>query len=75
MAPNVYVAIVDTRHEIMAVAVTEADAIRIACEKALEWLESQGAVSEDTNTVEKIADYFGVSATKLAMNSAGFKNG
>jgi hypothetical protein len=70
MSQTVYVATVDTRYEIMAVATTEADAIRIACEKALEWLKAQDAVSDETDTVEKIADYFGVFATKLAMNSA-----
>ena len=68
----VYVALVDTRYQIMSVATTESEAIRVACAKALVYLTEAGAVSTDTDSVEKIADYFGVGATKLTIGTADF---
>jgi hypothetical protein len=69
---TVYVAIVPTHYEIIGVADTEAGAIRAACEKALSYLTEAGAVCSDTETAEKIAEYFGVSATRLDMGTAAF---
>ena len=69
---TVYVATVDTRYAIIGVATTEAEAIRVAAEKALAYLTDMGAVGPDTDTPEKIADYFGINTTKLAMGTADF---
>jgi hypothetical protein len=66
----VYVATIATRYEIVAAADTAEGAVRLACEYALRWLIAEGAVSSDTDTADKVADYFGVTVTRVALNTA-----
>lgn len=68
---KVYVAVVETRYEVMAVAQTAKDAIRIASERALQFLHDNDAVREgQTDTVERVAEYFGVYAQEIEVGSA-----
>ncbi|QBP30556.1 hypothetical protein SEA_CHARM_75 [Mycobacterium phage Charm] len=66
----VYVAIVPLRYEVMAVAETEDQAVGLATARALQFLEEAGAVTPETDTAEKVRDYFGVSITALAVGTA-----
>lgn len=68
---NVYVAVVETRYEVMAVARTADDAIRIASERALQFLRDNDAVIDGvTDTVEGVAEYFGVYANEIEIGAA-----
>jgi len=67
------VAFVDTRYEVMAVAETEAEAIRLACERALQFLTDRDAVVVGrfgTDSVDKIREYFGVIARPVQVGTA-----
>ena len=76
---RVYVATVDTRNEIMGVGATEQEAIDAACRLALDYLnyrpseQWQRAVPE-CQTIEDVAEYFGVSATEIEVGTATFSN-
>lgn len=67
---KVYVAIVRTKYEIMGVAQTADDAIRIASEKALEYLRSCDYVDDETDTPEGVAEYYGVHADEVEIGTA-----
>lgn len=67
----VYVATVPTYYQIMAVATTEAAAIRAAGIKALEYLKQLNAESDGFDTVEKVIDYFAVYATQVQLDGPG----
>lgn len=68
---KVYVATVPTYYEIMAVARTADDAIRIASAKAVEYLRSCDAVIVgETDTPEGVADYYGVHADEVEIGTA-----
>lgn len=68
---TVYVATVDTRYEIVAVAETEAEAIQVAATKALEYMRSWDAITPGENdTVEGIIEWFGIGATRVEMGTA-----
>ena len=70
---RVYVATVETRYPSVAVAETADEAVRLACAHALAFLkEANATVPGETDTVEGVAEYFGVSADEIELNSAKF---
>jgi hypothetical protein len=68
----VYVANVETFYEVVAVAGTEREAVRLASVKALQFLRKRGAVTEDTNTAAKLVEWFGISATRVIVGTADY---
>ncbi|QBJ00260.1 hypothetical protein SEA_PHARAOH_72 [Mycobacterium phage Pharaoh] len=64
---KVFVATIETRYETMAVAETEAEAIRLAGEKAVEFLKT---TSSPIRTSQEAIDYLGVTVTEVAVGSA-----
>lgn len=68
----VYVAEIDTSYSVIAVAETEQDAIDLVSRKALSFLRSAKAITSSTNTAKKVADYFGVNVTRIAVGTAEF---
>jgi hypothetical protein len=69
---TVFVATVETRYEVVAVGETE-DQARPA-ELALKYLDKTVGLDDDTDTVEKVADYFGINVTKVNVGTACFQN-
>lgn len=72
MSNTVFVATVDTRYQIMAVAETYQGARRLATEKALAWLQANQVSStlwKNATTLD-VADYFGVNVTEIPIGSA-----
>lgn len=67
---KVYIATVDTNYETIAVANTEADAIRLAAQRAWEFLRDANALYPDTETPEKVAEYFGIYAMEIEVGTA-----
>lgn len=67
---RVYVATVDTRDEIMGVGATRQEAIDVACQKALIYLNRRGITH--SRTIEEVAEYFGVGATEIEVGTAKF---
>ena len=68
---TVFVATVDTRYEVMAVAATEDEAVRLASEHAYQWLQARGALGRE-DTPAMVADYFGVRVTAVTVGTAVF---
>ena len=69
---KVYVATIPTRYETMAVALTEVEARRIAAEHAYNFLKEVDATTDDTDSPEKVLDYFGSCVTEVEIGSANF---
>jgi hypothetical protein len=69
-ASDVYVAIVPLKYEVMAVADTAHAAVRIACRRALKQLREADAVYPETSTINKIRDFFAVSAQRVMIGTA-----
>jgi hypothetical protein len=69
---KVFVATVPTYYEVMAVAETEAEARRLAAKKAHQFLKDREALTEDTDTPSKVAEYFGINVTGIEIGSAVF---
>lgn len=68
---TVFVATVDTRYQIMAVAETYQGARRLALQRALEELQSTGGPFwSEKNTPADVENYFGVNVNEVLMNSA-----
>ncbi len=68
---TVWVARVDTRYEVVAVARTEREAIEQACHRALKYLrDGHATVEGETDTVERIEEYFGVWAQEIPLGGA-----
>lgn len=72
---EVWVAVVDTRDQIVAVGTTEHEAVRVAARRALKYLRGAGATTTETNTILKVAQYFSVTATKVPVGEAVFLRG
>ena len=68
---KVYVATIPLYYEVMAVAATEAAAIQKVSEKAYEDLSDCGQTDSETDTPDKVADYFGVTVTALTVDGPG----
>jgi len=64
---KVFVAVIQTKYEVMAVADTEEGAREAVVNKAWEYLSGVGTGLKKS----EIADYFGVAVTELALNGAG----
>jgi len=69
---KVYVATVPTKYETMAVALTEAEAVRLASEWAYQYLSDVGAKTYHTDTPQKVLDYLGSNVTEVELGSATF---
>ena len=69
---KVFVATIPTRYETMAVALTEVEARRIAAEYAHKFLSDVDALMDETETPEKVLDYFGCCVTEVEIGSANF---
>lgn len=67
---NVFVATISTYYETMAVAATEAEARRLAAQRAYEFLTDADAIQPETSSPAKVADYFGVTVTEVEVGSA-----
>ena len=71
MADTVHVAIIPMHYEVIAVARTEDEAIRLAGERAIRFLrEGQFGPPGENYSVEEVVDYFGVRTAKLDVGSA-----
>lgn len=70
----VYVATIETYYEVMAVAGTEAEARELACKQAVKYLRKAGALTSENNTPAKIADWFGVTVTRVPVGTAVYVN-
>lgn len=66
----VYVAFVNTKYEVMAVATTAEEAVQLASKKALEFLRGHDAPSSETDNIAKITEYFGVYAVPVEVGTA-----
>ena len=68
---TVWVARVDTRYEVVAVAGTESEAVEQACRGALKFLRRNNAtVKGQTDTIKGIEDYFGVWAQEIPLGGS-----
>lgn len=74
-APRVWVSVVDTRDQIVAVGATEHQAVRVAARRTLKYLRSVGASSTETNTIYKCAQYFAIHAVEVPVGEAVFLRG
>lgn len=68
----VYVATIPLKYEVIAVAETEAQAIDLATRKAHEFLKDAFVLTDETDTPQKIGEYFGVAVTRIAVGTAAF---
>lgn len=68
----VYVVIVNTAYEVVGVGTTEEQAITTACRFAYRWLRDSGALTRDTDTLAKVREFFGVTATRVTVGKATF---
>jgi len=70
---RVYVATIDTRYEVIAVATTELKARQAAAMKAMAYLRQNGcsSSSSDWDTVEKMDDYLGITVTVVTLDGLG----
>jgi len=66
---KVFVAVVQTKYEVMAVADTEDKARSLAAEQAY-WFLKENGVLGSLKTVDDVAEWFGVNVTEVAMNTA-----
>lgn len=64
---RVFVAVIQTKYEVMAVADTEEGARKAVANKAWEYLSGVGTDLKES----EIADYFGVAVTELVLNGSG----
>jgi hypothetical protein len=71
--PKVYVAQVDTHYEILAVADTPARAKHEAALLAYRYLRDMRALTDETNTLAKIEEYFAINVTGIEIGTAQFK--
>lgn len=67
---KVFVATIPTYYETMAVATTEREARRLACEMAYEFLKGADAIRPDTSSPEKVGEYLGITVTEVEVGSA-----
>jgi hypothetical protein len=68
-----YIAQIETYYAVIGLADTEAEAVRVAAERAKKYLDLAGATDPYTGepwTVQGINRYFGVNVTELEMNTA-----
>ena len=68
-----YVAQIDTRYGVIGLADTEAEAVRVAAERAKQFLDMAGAFDPDMCeawTVERIIAYFDPRVTAIPLGSA-----
>ena len=68
-----YVAQIDTRYGVMGLADTEAEAVRVAAERAKQFLDAVGGFDPDRGeawTVERIIAYFDPRVTAIPLGSA-----
>ena len=64
---KVFVAVIQTKYEVMAVADTEEGARSAAVDQAWEYLSGKGTELEKS----EIADYYGIAVTVLILNGLG----
>lgn len=69
----VWVATVDTYYRVTAVAESQDEAVRLAATGALRYLRGAGTESVDTDSVEKIIDWFGVTAQAIVIGAAALE--
>jgi hypothetical protein len=73
MSQVYYVAQIDTYYAVIGLGDSEAEAIRVAAERAKRYLDQAGAFDPDMGeawTVERIIDYFDPRVSALGMNTA-----
>lgn len=70
MTGVVYVATVATRYPVIGVGRSERQAVDAACRRAWEFLSSANALSIVTGDVDKIREYFGVTAVAVPLGGA-----
>jgi hypothetical protein len=68
---RVYVATIDTRYEVMAVATTAKEARQLVAKQALEYLR-QGGHTPEHNSIKAVLDYFEPCVTELEIGTADF---
>ena len=71
---KLFIAIVELKYEVIAVADSADKAQKLACSKALKELRANGCISTENNTMQKIIDYYGCNVTSLDLNTAGLLN-
>lgn len=64
---KLFVATIETRYEVMAVAETADEAERLASEKAFDFLQGGRLVFDSP---EEVIDYFGVNVTEIELGTA-----
>jgi hypothetical protein len=73
MSSVYYVAQIDTYYGVIGLGDTEAEAIRVAAERAKRYLDVAGACDPDMGeawTVERIITYFSPRVHEIALNTA-----
>lgn len=68
----VWVAHVPTSYAVIGVGRTRAEAIRVASRRAWEFLRDRGCLMDETRTPAKVAEWFGVSATRVEIGEGVF---
>lgn len=68
----VYVALIELKYSVIAVAASEAEAVKLVSEKAHQFLKNADALYPETETPELIVDYFGVSVTRIKVGTAEY---
>ncbi|HJT92948.1 MAG TPA: hypothetical protein VJ777_13530 [Mycobacterium sp.] len=67
---KVYVAIVELKYDVLAVAYSKSEAVQLACLKAFDFLKKAGAITDETDTPEKVRAWFGVTVTGCEVGQA-----
>ena len=68
---KVFVAVIQTKYEVMAVADTEEAARKAVVNKAWEYLHGVSIVKGTELKKSEIADYYGIAVTELILNGLG----
>lgn len=71
-APFVWVAHVPTYYRVVGVGNTRDEAVRVACQRAWEFLDDRDCLTEETSTPEKVAEWFGVGAVCVEIGEGVF---
>lgn len=69
---KVWIAVVPTRYEIVGVGNTAKQAVKVACEKALEYCGDDWQRGFNVRNAREMQEWFGVTATEVTIGEAEY---
>jgi hypothetical protein len=70
MSDRYYIATIPLSYDIVALGKSRNEATELASREALAWLTKRSALTDRTDTCEKIVDYFGVMVVEIGLHEA-----